>query len=224
MKDDKSEQLSVNTIYDRLLDAYGPQHWWPAQTPFEVMIGAVLTQSAAWTNVEKAITNLKKAQALSPGAIRNMPFSELSGLIKPSGYYNVKARKLKSLVYWLGENYSDDIEQMSAVKSNKLREELLAVYGIGPETADSILLYALGKPLFVIDAYTKRIFSRIGLTNEDDSYNYYQKLFMANLATDVIVFNEYHALIVKHAKEACNKKPVCGGCCLSQICSHSGKI
>ncbi len=224
MKDDKSEQLSVNTIYDRLLDAYGPQHWWPAQTPFEVMIGAVLTQSAAWTNVEKAITNLKKAQALSPGAIRNMPFSELSGLIKPSGYYNVKARKLKSLVYWLGENYSDDIEQMSAVKSNKLREELLAVYGIGPETADSILLYALGKPLFVIDAYTKRIFSRIGLTNEDDSYNYYQKLFMSNLATDVIVFNEYHALIVKHAKEACNKKPVCGGCCLSQICSHSGKI
>jgi endonuclease-3 related protein len=224
MKYDKSEQLSVNTIYDRLLDAYGPQHWWPAQTPFEVMIGAVLTQSAAWTNVEKAITNLKKAQALSPGAIRNMPFSELSGLIKPSGYYNVKARKLKSLVYWLGENYSDDIEQMSAVKSNKLREELLAVYGIGPETADSILLYALGKPLFVIDAYTKRIFSRIGLTNEDDSYNYYQKLFMSNLATDVIVFNEYHALIVKHAKEACNNKPVCGGCCLSQICSHSGKI
>ncbi len=224
MKDDNKDKSLVNDVYHRLLTAYGLQHWWPAQSPFEVMVGAVLTQSAAWTNVEKAIANLKKAQALSPDAIRKMPFPELAELIKPSGYYNVKVRKLKSLTYWLDENYSSDIDRMEKADTEKLREELLAVYGIGPETADSILLYALGKPLFVIDAYTKRIFSRIGLTNEADSYNDYQRLFMANLATDVIVFNEYHALIVKHAKEACNKKPVCGNCCLSQICRYSGKI
>lgn len=224
MKDDNKNKFLVNDIYNRLLAAYGPQHWWPAESPFEVMVGAVLTQSTAWTNIEKAITNLKKAHALSPDAIRNMPFSELAELIKPSGYYNVKARKLKSLIYWLDENYSSDIDRMEKADTQKLREALLAVYGIGPETADSILLYALGKPLFVIDSYTKRIFSRIGLTSEENNYNEYQRLFMANLATDPIIFNEYHALIVKHAKEACNKKPVCGRCCLSQICSHSGKI
>ena len=224
MNDDNKVKLLINDIYRRLSEAYGPQRWWPAESPFEVMVGAVLTQSAAWTNVEKAILNLKTAQVLSPDAIRNMSFSELAEYIKSSGYYNVKARKLKSLVYWFGEKYADDIGSMAEIETQKLREELLAVYGIGPETADSIILYALGKPVFVIDAYTRRIFSRIGLIGEEDSYNDCQKLFTANLRTDTALFNEYHALIVKLAKEACNKKPACGSCCLSQICPHGGKI
>ncbi len=133
MNDDKKTKLILNDIYQRLSDAYGPQHWWPAESPFEVMIGAVLTQSAAWTNVEKAISNLKSAHVLSPPAIRNMSFSELAEYIKPSGYYNVKARKLKALVYWLGENSADDIDRMSEIETGKMREELLAVYGIGPK-------------------------------------------------------------------------------------------
>ncbi len=220
MRDDYKDKLLLNDIYRRLSAAYGPQRWWPAESPFEVMVGAVLTQSAAWTNVEKAIRNLKEAQALSPGSIRNMSFSELAELIKPSGYYNVKARKLKSLVYWFHENYSDDIQKMSETETQKLRQELLAVYGIGPETADSILLYALGKPVFVIDSYTRRIFGRIGLLIDEDSYSDCQRLFTANLTTDVAVFNEYHALIVKLAKEACNKKPGCRACCLGDICRH----
>jgi endonuclease-3 related protein len=224
MNNDNKVKLLVNDIYGRLSQAYGPQHWWPAESPFEVMVGAVLTQSAAWTNVEKAIRNLKTAQVLSPEAIRNMSFSELSEYVKPSGYYNVKARKLKALVYWFGENYADDIGRMAEIETQKMREELLAVYGIGPETADSILLYALGKAVFVIDAYTKRVFSRIGLINEEDSYNDCQRLFTANLKADTALFNEYHALIVKLAKEACSKKPACGGCCLSQICLNGGKI
>ncbi|MDD4923263.1 MAG: endonuclease [Dehalococcoidales bacterium] len=220
MKDDYKEKLLVNDIYRKLSVAYGPQHWWPAESAFEVMVGAILTQSAAWTNVEKAIRNLKAAQVLSPDSIRNMSFSELAAFIKPSGYYNVKARKLKSLVYWLGENYSDDINRMAETETQKLREDILSVYGIGPETADSILLYALGKPVFVIDAYTRRIFFRIGLIGEEDSYNDCQRLFTSNLKADAALFNEYHALIVKLAKEACNKNPDCDGCCLGEICRH----
>jgi endonuclease-3 related protein len=223
MNDDKADDLLINEIYRRLLAAYGPQHWWPAQSPFEVIVGAVLTQSTAWTNVEKAICNLKTAQALSPDSIRDISFSELAELIKPSGYYNVKARKLKSLVYWLGENFSDDMGRMAERETYKLREDILSVFGIGPETADSILLYALGKPVFVIDAYTRRIFSRIGLMKEENSYNDFQRLFMTNLAPDVSVFNEYHALLVNLAKEACNKKPDCSKCCLTDICSYREK-
>ncbi|MFA5629403.1 MAG: endonuclease III domain-containing protein [Dehalococcoidales bacterium] len=210
----------IRNIYDKLLAAYGPQNWWPAETPFEVMIGAVLTQSTAWSNVEKAIGNLKNADALSLQAIKEMSFPELAELIRPSGYYNAKARKLKALIYWLDENYSGDILQMRKADTNRLREDLLAVYGVGPETADSILLYALEKPVFVVDSYTKRIFSRIGLIDEECGYNDCQRLFTANLAADAVLFNEYHALIVKLAKEACNKKPVCTDCCLLQICNY----
>jgi len=220
MNDDKTADQLIKEIYQRLMAAYGPQHWWPAETPFEVMAGAVLTQSAAWANVEKAICNLKTAQALSPDSIRNMPFPELAELIKPSGYYNAKARKLKSLVYWLWEKFADDIAKMAKEETQKLREETLTVYGIGPETADSILLYALEKPVFVIDAYTKRIFSRIGLMEEEKSYNDFQRFFMSNLTPDVTVFNEYHALLVNLAKEACNKHPDCRKCCLVDICRY----
>jgi endonuclease III related protein len=219
MNNENTDNL-LNETYRRLMTAYGPQHWWPAETPFEVMVGAVLTQSAAWTNVEKAIHNLKTARALLPDAIRDMSFSELAEIIKPSGYYNVKARKLKSLVYWLGEKYQDNIPKMAERDTHSMRLELLSVYGIGPETADSILLYALGKPVFVIDSYTRRIVSRIGLMKEEDNYNEYQRLFTANLKPDVNIYNEYHALLVNHAKEACNKKPVCDKCCLDDFCRY----
>ncbi len=213
----------LREIYNRLAAAYGPQQWWPAESSFEVMVGAILTQSTAWTNVEKAIDNLKAANALSPDVIRNISFSELAGFIRPSGYYNVKTRKLKSFVYWLGENFSDDINKMAEKETQTLRAELLSIFGIGPETADSILLYALEKPVFVIDAYTRRIISRIGLMDEEDSYNDYQRLFTANLEPDVTVYNEYHGLLVNHAKEACNKKPICLNCCLGDICHFKGR-
>ncbi len=182
------------------------------------MVGAILTQSAAWSNAEKAITNLKAAGALSPQAIRRLPVSELARIIYPCGYYNAKAVKLKALADWLGNHYSDDIGSLSAVDINNLRQQLLSIHGIGPETADSILLYAAGKPAFVIDAYTRRITSRIGLAPEDNSYNDYQRLFTDNLTADAGLFNEYHALLVKLAKDTCRKTPFCQQCCLNDIC------
>jgi endonuclease III related protein len=220
MNDEKTDYL-LKEIYTRLMTGYGPQHWWPAESAFEMMVGAILTQSTAWTNVEKAIDNLKQAQALSPEVIRAMSFSELAEIIKLSGYYNVKSRKLKSLVYWLGEAFADNIDNMAKCETSDLREQLLSVYGIGPETADSILLYAAEKPVFVIDTYTRRIVSRIGLMKEEDNYNDYQKLFMTNIKADVTIYNEYHALLVQLAKDACNKKPLCHKCCLKDICSFA---
>jgi len=183
------------------------------------MVGAILTQSAAWQNVEKAIVNLKTAGVMSPAAIRDTPQSELAQLIHSTGYYNAKAAKLKAFVTWLAVAYHDDHEKMFAADTAALRSELLAVHGVGPETADSILLYAGNKPVFVIDAYTRRIFSRLGLTPAEDTYGNYQALFSINLPQDTRLFNEYHALIVRHAKEHCRKQPVCADCCLKDICS-----
>ncbi len=198
---------------------YGPQHWWPADEPFEVMVGAILTQSAAWGNVEKAIANLKAAGALSPAGIRRLPLAELAEIIHPCGYYNAKAHKLKSLALWLGENCGDDLGQLFAGGIGRLREQLLSIHGIGPETADSIILYAAGKPVFVIDAYTRRIVSRVGLAPADSSYRAYQALFTDNLPADVRLFNEYHALLVCLAKDVCRRRrPLCPECCLNEIC------
>ncbi len=197
---------------------YGPQHWWPADGPFEVMVGAILTQSAAWGNVEKAIANLKAAGALSPAGIRRLPLAELAEIIHPSGYYNAKAHKLKSLALWLEENCDDDLGQLFAGDSGRLREQLLSLHGIGPETADSIILYAAGKPVFVIDAYTRRIVSRVGLAAVDSSYRACQALFTDNLPADVRLFNEYHALLVCLAKDVCRRRPLCPECCLNEIC------
>lgn len=205
-------------IFNRLFTAYGPQHWWPAEGPFEVMVGAILTQSAAWRNVEKAIANLKAADALSPAALRRLSLPEIAVLIRPSGYYNAKARKLKALAEWLGNAYGDNIALMSAQDTAKLRSQLLSVYGIGPETADSIILYVANQPTFVIDAYTRRIATRLGLTPEVQSYAAYQELFMNNLPAEPKLFNEYHALLVRLGKETCRKKPVCERCCLSDSC------
>ena len=182
------------------------------------MVGAILTQSAAWSNAEKAIASLKAAGVLSPQAIKRLPVSELARIIYPCGYYNAKAVKIKALADWLGSHYSDDIGRLVAVDINILREQLLSIHGIGPETADSILLYAVGKPAFVIDAYTRRIIDRIGLAPEDNSYDSYQRLFTDNLAADTGLFNEYHALLVKLAKDACRKKPLCRRRCLNDIC------
>ena len=209
---------ALTEVYGRLLARFGPQHWWPAETRFEVMVGAVLTQATAWGNVEKAIARLKAADALSPGGLRRLPVDELAQLVYPSGYYNAKARKLKALVAYLGGRFGDDLDAMGRSDSAALREELLGIHGIGEETADDILLYALGKPVFVVDAYTRRLFHRLGLAPERGAYSEYSALFTDNLAHDAAMFGEYHALIVRLGVEYCRKTPACGGCCLLDIC------
>ncbi len=213
----------LTDVYERLLTAYGPQHWWPGETPFEVIIGAILTQNTAWTNVDRAIRNLKAAGVLSAAALRNLPQDELATLIKPSGYFNAKARKLKELVRWLGERCGDDLGALFATETGGLREELLKVHGIGEETADSILLYAGEKPIFVIDAYTRRIFERLGLQpRRGNRYGDYQALFMENLPPETRLFNEYHALIVRLGKDICRPAPRCGDCPLNLECGGAG--
>lgn len=215
-------------IYKLLLERYGPQHWWPGETPFEVMVGAILTQSAAWVNVERAINNLKAAGALSPAAIRRMPQDELARLIHASGYFNAKARKLKAMVQWLGDNFDDDPNRMTTWETGNLRKSLLAVHGIGEETADSIILYAANKPVFVIDAYTRRILERLGICprpanytpKHSHGYAAFQSLFLENLPLDTAMFNEYHALLVRHGKDTCRKVPLSAQCCLRDICPY----
>jgi endonuclease-3 related protein len=205
-------------IYDRLYAAYGPQHWWPGDSTFEIIAGAILTQSAAWANVERALANLKAASALCPEGIAAMTEGELAEVIRPSGYYNAKARKLKAFVNLLGDNFDGDLKQLLSVPAAELRSLLMATHGIGPETADSILLYAAGRPVFVIDAYTRRTFSRLGLAPEVNGYDGWQTLFGDSLPADAEMFNEYHALIVRHGKQVCRKRPLCHACPLSEIC------
>jgi len=209
---------ALQNIYRRLMARYGPQYWWPAQEPFEVIVGAILTQSTAWGNVEKAIANLKSATALSPQALRQLNLSELAVLIHACGYYNAKALKLKSFAHWLGEHYEDNLSQLFANNTNYLRQQLLSIHGIGQETADSIILYAANKPIFVIDAYTRRIINRVGLALDNNNYSAHQAFFMDNLPADVRLFNEYHALLVCLAKNVCRSRPLCQQCCLNNIC------
>ena len=203
---------------------YGHQYWWPAPESFEIIVGAILTQSAAWLNVEKAIANLKAAKALSPEALRRLSLAQVARLIHPCGYYNAKALKLKSLVHWLGEYYDDDLDKLFAHKTDHLRQQLLSIHGIGQETADSIILYAANKPIFVIDAYTRRIINRIGLAPNSNSYAAYQSLFMDNLPADVRLFNEYHALLVRLAKDVCRNRPLCRRCCLNNLCHYYANL
>ncbi len=207
-------------IYERLQEAYGPQHWWPGETPFEVIVGAILTQSAAWGNVERAIGNLKAAGALSPEGLRRLSEAELARLIYPSGYFNAKARKLKAFLAMLFQRFDGDLDMLLASPSEVLRPLLLATHGIGPETADSVLLYAAGHPIFVVDAYTRRLFPRLELapTSRGDTYEAWQRLFMDALPPDAPLFNEYHALIVRHGKEVCRRRPLCAGCALLSVC------
>jgi len=203
----------LKLIYRRLHAHFGPQYWWPAKNAFEVMIGAILTQNTNWSNVEKAITNLKKHKVLEPRKIYNLQHRKLARLIHSAGYYNIKAKRLKEFLRFFINNYGASIRKISKVDLSILREELISVKGIGPETADSILLYALNKPIFVIDAYTKRIFSRHKLLKVAASYAEAQDLFMSGLKKDTKLFNEYHALLVALAKAYCSKsKPKCSIC------------
>lgn len=211
----------LTRIYETLRLHHGAQHWWPAQTPFEVMVGAILTQNTSWTNVEKAIDNLRELGALEPQRILQLETAELELAIRPSGYYRQKAGRLKLFCRAMMEDFGGQVEKMKDVKTPRLREWLLRLKGIGPETADSILLYALGRAAFVIDAYTIRLFSRVGHLPAGAAYEMAQELFTADLEPEAALFNEYHALIVMHAKTVCRKNdPRCGDCVLKSRCRH----
>ncbi|MDP2753884.1 MAG: endonuclease III domain-containing protein [Nitrospirota bacterium] len=204
---------NLRKIYHKLYQTFGPQHWWPGETPFEIAIGAILTQNTNWGNVEKAIDNLKKQNALSARVIHKMPVRLLSELIRPTGYFNIKAKRLKSFIDFLMNDYHGSMKKMKNEYLYLLREKLLSINGIGPETADSIILYALEKPVFVIDTYTKRVLSRHGIMNHEKSYDEFQELFYSALEKDVKLFNEYHALFVRIGKTFCKKKkPLCELC------------
>ncbi|OGW25879.1 MAG: endonuclease [Nitrospirae bacterium GWC2_42_7] len=207
----------LQKIYTLLFDAFGPQRWWPGETPFEVAVGAILTQNTNWGNVEKAIINLKQAGKLDPEALHKISHEKLALLIKPAGYFNIKSKRLKNFISFFMKEYDGNILNMKKEKAEKIREKLLSVNGIGPETADSIILYALDKPVFVIDAYTKRVLSRHNIKKLDASYDEYQELFHSMPKKDVQLFNEYHALLVRLAKENCRTKPVCADCPLERM-------
>jgi endonuclease-3 related protein len=206
----------LREIYRSLYKSFGPQHWWPGDTPFEIAVGAILTQNTNWGNVEKAIQNLKSRDALSAKVINAMPAEKVAELIRPAGYFNIKTQRLKSFINFLVKEHHGSMKKMKSGETQLLREQLLSVNGIGPETADSILLYALGKPVFVIDAYTKRVLSRHRILDDRRSYDEFQSLFHATLKKDEKLFNEYHALFVKLGKTFCRKsKPLCDTCPLS---------
>ncbi|MCL2459387.1 MAG: endonuclease III domain-containing protein [Desulfobulbus sp.] len=208
----------LNAIYDRMLTHLGPQHWWPAETPFEVMVGAILTQNTAWKNVERAIANLKGAGVLSLAALTDLPAALLAEYIRPAGYYNVKAGRLHNLLHFITDQYGDDLQSFLAQPLPQLREQLLSVRGVGRETADSILLYAAGLPIFVVDAYTHRILARHQVIDEDFGYEAIQELFMDGLPCEAQLYNEYHALLVRVGNVYCKKKnPACAACPLQGI-------
>jgi len=202
-------------IYERLNGYFGDLHWWPTNDPFEVMVGAILTQNTAWTNVEKAIQALRERRLLSPAALFFIPEDELARIIRPSGYYHLKAGRLKAFVRFMMTEYSGNVETMKIADISQLRDKLIGVKGIGPETADSILLYACQKPVFISDAYTKRILLRHGMIGSDADYHSIQALFMDHLPPDVALFNQYHALIVNTGKTFCRKRAECEACPLA---------
>ena len=208
-------------IYRRLLDAYGPQGWWPGESRFEMIAGAILTQAAAWRNVVKALANLRGAGINDWPQVHRADADALAELVRPSGYFNAKTRKLKAFAAHVCQEYDGDLDAMFAADTAPLRAELLGIHGIGPETADDILVYAAGKPSFVIDAYTIRIMRRVGITPQGrDNYDTWQTMFQAAIPRDVHTYNEYHALLDRHHKEACTKNSLrCGGCCLRDICA-----
>lgn len=207
----------LREFHDAMLAALGPQHWWPAETPLEVIVGAILTQNTAWRNVERAIANLRGAGCLDWGRLRDLDEESLAALIQPAGTFRVKARRLKTFVTWLWDRYDGDLDRMFATSDGALREELLAISGIGRETADAILLYAGGKPSFVVDAYTYRILRRHRLLDDDADYEQIKELFESHLPTDAALFNEYHALLVAVGKTHCRRRARCEGCPLERF-------
>lgn len=203
-------------MFDLLLAHFGPQNWWPAKTELEVMIGAILTQNTNWTNVEKAISNLKNKGLISLDRLVSIPIGDLAKVIRPAGYYNIKAKRLKNLINFIFDQYDGDLADLLQEETDRLREGLLSVNGVGPETADSIILYAANRPLFVVDTYTHRILNRHGMAGEETSYHELQEIFMDHLPEDAPFFNEFHALLVQTGKNYCRKAPLCSDCPLSR--------
>lgn len=208
---------ALQDIYERLYKRFGPQHWWPGQTQFEIIVGAILTQNTNWGNVEKAIANLNKQGVLSPAKLHQLNIESLAELIRPAGYYNVKAARLKHFLDRLFEKFDGDLDRLGQLATDQLREELLSIKGIGPETADSITLYAFGKPVFVVDAYTGRILGRHRLLEPGAGYEEVRMLFESSLPREVQLYNEYHALLVRLGKEYCKTKAQCSGCPLEEL-------
>ena len=209
----------LRAIYAALLEAYGAQHWWPGASPFEVIVGAILTQRVTWSNVERAIASLKEAGLMNPASLAQAPLGRVASLIRPCLYYNAKAEKLRAFLDLLFERHGGNLTRLLALPIDSLRHELLCVRGIGEETADAIILYAAGKPSFVVDAYTRRIVARLGLVEERVRYNELRGFLMRSLPADVALYNEYHALLVRHGKERCRPRPGCTGCPLWTRCA-----
>lgn len=205
-------------IYRLLFSHYGPQRWWPADSFLEMLVGAVLTQNTNWKNVEKALESLKQAEMLSLEALSAVSMDELAQLIRPAGYYNLKSKRLKNLLQLIADEYGGDLQKLQDDDLQSSRKKLLGVKGIGEETADSILLYGCSHPIFVIDTYTHRVFSRHNLVEEESTYADMQQSFMDSLPSNAQLFNEYHALIVRTAKDYCRKsKPLCDACPLNSV-------
>lgn len=216
-------QQKLLDIYNELFDHFGPQHWWPGETQLEICLGAILTQNTAWTNVEKAILNLKKENCLDLNRLKKIRTKKLATMIKPSGYFNIKANRLKSFIDYFYKHHNGNFNSLFTGKITDIRNSLLSVNGVGPETADSIILYAGEIPVFVVDAYTRRIFCRLGLIQEGFTYDEIQSFFMNNLPRKTELFNEYHALIVMLGKHFCRTKSICGLCPLKQCPSRKSK-
>ncbi|MFC1680911.1 endonuclease III domain-containing protein [Pseudomonadota bacterium] len=208
-----------DALYRNLFAVYGPQHWWPAQTDFEVIAGAVLTQNTAWTNVEHALLNLRKANALSASRILDLPSEQLSELLRPAGCHTVKSRRLQAVCEWL--KCGGGSGRVDALSTSELRSSLLSVHGVGQETADAILLYAYGRPVFIVDTYARRLFSRTGLIRGEESYREIQTEVESSLGSTTQDYNEFHAVIVEHGKQACRKTPRCADCPIRYECRYS---
>jgi endonuclease-3 related protein len=215
---------TLKEAFDRLLAAYGPRQWWPADSPFEVIVGAMLVQNTSWQNVRKAIDNLRRNDLLEPHALDAVPLEELEELIRPAGYYRIKARRLRNVLDFLVDRYDGSLEAMFRTSLGELREELLGVSGVGPETADSILLYAGGLPTFVVDAYTYRVMTRHNWIGFDADYYQIQDHFQSGLPEDAALYNEYHALLVEVGKRHCRKRPLCAGCPLAEMLPPGGPM
>ncbi|MBK8268372.1 MAG: endonuclease III domain-containing protein [Planctomycetes bacterium] len=210
----------LQAIYDALLRAYGPRNWWPGESKTEVVIGAILTQNTNWKNVEKAMERLRHGNLIDWSRLRDIPNEELAVVIKPAGYQNLKARRLKNFVTWLWQHHGGCLDPLKDVPLDEIRKSLLSINGIGPETADSILLYALERPSFVVDTFTGRLARRHGLIHPAHTYAELKQLFELHLAPDVAGYNEYHALIVEVGKRNCGPTPRCAGCPLERF-KHS---
>ncbi len=208
---------TMKHLYNLLFERFGHRNWWPANSPFEVCAGAILTQNTSWKNVEKAINNLKEAHRLDPFQLYETPLDELATIIKPAGYFNVKSKRLKNFINHLVEFHAGSLDKMFEASVKDLRAELLSINGVGRETADSMILYAANKPIFVVDVYTRRALERHGMIVEKADYDEIRELFERNLEPDVALFNDFHAQFVAVGSNYCGRKPKCSGCPLNEF-------